>query len=113
MAEAEEKHDVYEILRSSPGMVIGYLRPSSLGKYLHHYILSMNKALEVSELLVLVVVGHSQGIVEIVENLHADDGVNIEKEDKERHETYDNGHDFKQDGVNVYELAPNLKLHVL
>ena len=85
-------------------MIICYLGPSSFSKHLHHHILSMYKALEVAELLVLVVVGYSKSIVEIVENLHTYNRVNVEEEDKERHETDDDGHDLQQNGVNVYNF---------
>ena len=94
-------------------MVVSDLRPSGLSEDLHHYVLGMYKVLEVPELLVLVVVRHSKGIVEVIEDLHAHDAVDVKEEDEEGHEANDDRHDFQKNGVDIDEFAPNLEFNVL
>lgn len=111
--EAEEEHYDDEVLWGSPAVVEGYLRPSSLSEDLNQYVLSIYEALEVAELLVLIVVYAPRHVVNIVKNLNADDGVNIEEEDEERHESEYNRHDLKYSLEDIRQFRVHLNVHLL
>ena len=87
-------------------------RPTSLRQYLHHHINSIHEIFEISHLLVLVVRGTARHIigVKIVKYLHAEDNVNIEEKCKKIHEFKDNRHDLKNNGKDILNLMPNLKI---
>ena len=57
MHKAEVKHDVDCVLRGSPTVIKGELRPSCLSKHLHHDVLGVDEGLEIRELPILVICG--------------------------------------------------------
>jgi hypothetical protein len=63
--------------------------------------------------LVLVVVWTSHGVIEIVEELHANHAIDVEEEHKQGHEPEDDGQNFKQDRIEILQLKPDLKFEVL
>lgn len=64
----------------------------------------MDETAEGRELLVLVVGWRASGGVGIVEDLHADDGVNVEAYQEERHEFEDDGEDFQNHREYLFEF---------
>lgn len=57
MHDAEKDHDVAEVLRISPAVIVGQHGPSRFSQNLHHYVLGLDESAEGRELLVLVVAG--------------------------------------------------------
>ena len=112
VAEAEEERDVPEVLRRSPAVVEGDHRPACLCEYLHHDVHALGEGGEAAELDVLVVGGHALGGVEVVEDLHAEDDVDVEEEGEEVHELQDDREDLQHNREDVPQLHPHLQLHV-
>ena len=68
-------------------MIKGYLRPSCLSQDLYHNVLCVDDSLEIGKLLILVVARLARNIINAVKDLHANNGVDIEEENEQWHET--------------------------
>jgi hypothetical protein len=112
VTEAEEKHNVSVIIGRPPTMIVSYHRPTSLRQDLHHYIHAIHEIFEISHLLVLVVCRTARHVVgvKIVKYFHAENDINIEEKCKKIHEFEYNRHDFQNNGKDVLNLMPNLKI---
>ena len=80
---------------------------------MHQDVLCVYKAFKVAELLVLVVAFIPRHAVNVVKDLDADDGIDIEEEDEERHEAEDDRHDLKDSLEDILQLSVHLKSYLL
>lgn len=99
--ETEEKHDECIVVRCTPTVVKGELRPSCLSQHHDHYVLWMNETCKVRELLILIVGRKASSIIEIIEEFHTNNTVYVEEEEEEGHEPYNDWQNFEQNRVNV------------
>lgn len=76
-------------------------------------ILCAYEALEVAELLILIVVAASRHTVNIVKDLYPDDGVDIEEKDEKRHEAKNNRHDFQNSFEDILQFSVYLEVYLL
>lgn len=111
VAKAEEEHDVNVVIGCSPAVVKSYHWPASLSKHLHHHVHSLPKSCEIAHLNILIIGRTSPSCIEIVEDFHGKDDVDVEEEGEKVHELKDDGHDLQDNGEDILDLVPNLKIY--
>lgn len=91
MHKTEEEHNEGIVIRCTPAVIKGDLWPSCLSQHHNHYVLRMNEACKVGELLILIVRRRTNCIIEIIKELHANNTIDVKEKEKKGHEPYNNG----------------------
>lgn len=93
--EAVKEHDISVELRSTSDVVIDHSGPSGLIKNGNVIIQSGHISLPITKLLIELVGRVAVGLVEVVEELHGQDGEEMEEEYVDEEEVNDDGHDLE------------------